>query len=202
LRVVPAQQVFALDLTSLSSTMCCSKKLGKTGPRILGRDWKMTGLVRAPKDFWAGAICLGIGAVALWVGQDYKFGSAGRMGPGYFPLVLASLLVGLGAISIIRSFITAGEPVSAILWRPMFLILLATALFGILLPRAGLVIALLVLCLVSAAASNQFRFDWKATAGLIGLIAFCVMVFVKGLGVPMPIIGSWLQPYVSIPWLR
>ena len=162
----------------------------------------MSGAIRAPKDFWAGAICLGLGATALWVGQDYKFGSAGRMGPGYFPLVLATLLVVLGAISIVRSFIVAGEPISAFVWQPMFLILLATALFGFLLPRAGVVIALLALCLVSAAASNQFRFEWKATAGLLVLIAFCVLVFVKGLGVPMPITGSWLQPFISIPWLR
>jgi Tripartite tricarboxylate transporter TctB family len=162
----------------------------------------MAGLVRAPKDFWAGAICSAIGAFALWVGQDYKFGTAGRMGPGYFPIVLSWMLVGLGALSIARSFVRTGEPVTAILWKPMFLILLATGLFGFLLPRAGLVIALLTLCLVSAAASNQFRFDWKATAGLFLLITGCVLVFVKGIGVPMPIIGTWLEPYLSIPWLR
>jgi hypothetical protein len=162
----------------------------------------MAGLVRAPKDFWAGAICVGIGGAALWIGRDYEFGTASRMGPGYFPLVLASILTGLGVISILRSFLVPGEPVSAILWKPMVLILLAATLFGYLLPRAGVVIALLVLCLVSAAASTQFRFDWKATGGLFVLITFCVLVFVKGLGVPMPITGTWLQPYVSIPWLR
>lgn len=177
-------------------------KVGKTGPSIEGRERDMTRLVRAPKDFWAGAICVGIGLAAMWVGQDYKFGTASRMGPGYFPMVLASLLAGLGAISIIRSFVAPGEAISVIHWRPMLLILVAAALFGFLLPRAGVVIALLVLAVVSAAASKQFRFDWKASLGLIGLIAVCVLVFVKGLGVPMPMTGTWLQPYVSVPWLR
>jgi hypothetical protein len=45
--------------------------------------------------------------------------------------------------------------------------------------------------LMSAAASSKFRFEWTATAGLIGLIVFCSVVFVKGLGVPMPLLGSW-----------
>ena len=44
---------------------------------------------------------------------------------------------------------------------------------------------------VSAAASEKFRFEWKAVLGLIVLIAFCALVFVMGLGVPMPLIGTW-----------
>lgn len=162
----------------------------------------MSGVIRAPKDFWTGVIYIGFGTAALWLGQDYKLGAAGRIGPGYFPLIVASLLVCLGAISLVRSLVSEGEPVERIVWKPLLLILLANASFGYLLPRAGLVFALLVLCLVGAAASKEFRFDGKATAGLLGLIAFCAVVFVKGLGVPMPIIGSWLQPYVFIPWLR
>ena len=52
-------------------------------------------------------------------------------------------------------------------------------------------IALLVLVLMCASASEKFSFDTKAIAGLVGLVAFCVLVFVKGLGVPMPLLGSW-----------
>ncbi|KAB2849917.1 MAG: tripartite tricarboxylate transporter TctB family protein [Hyphomicrobiaceae bacterium] len=158
--------------------------------------------IRAPKDFWTGTIYAALGAVALWIGQGYKVGTAGRMGPGYFPLALASILLVLAGLSLVRSFVIKGEAVPTIAWRPMLLILLATGLFGLLLPRAGLAIALLALCLVSAAASKEFRFAWKATAGLIGLITFCTFVFVKGLGVPMPIIGRWLEPFVAVPWLH
>jgi hypothetical protein len=48
-----------------------------------------------------------------------------------------------------------------------------------------------VLVLASAAASPEFRFQWSAIIGLIGFIAFCALVFVKGLGVPLPLLGSW-----------
>ena len=69
---------------------------------------------------------------------------------------------------------------------------LATALFGLLLPVLGLVLALLALLLLSASASSRFRFDPRAAAGLVLLIAFCALVFVTALGVPMPLLGSWL----------
>ena len=42
-----------------------------------------------------------------------------------------------------------------------------------------------------AAASVKFRFEWKATLLALVLVAFCALVFVKGLGLPMPLFGSW-----------
>lgn len=161
----------------------------------------MIKLIGAPKDFWTGAICVALGAAALYFGQAYKIGTAARMGPGYFPQALAVLLIALGVISLIRSFVAKGEDVSGIAWKPMLLILSATVLFALLLPVAGVIVALLALGLTSAAASKDFRFDWKAIAGLLGLVLLCVLVFVKGLGVPMPILGRWLQPFIAIPWL-
>ncbi len=160
----------------------------------------MTGIVKAPKDFWTGVIYLAIGGAALWIGADYRMGSASRMGAGYFPKVLAVVLIFLGLVSIGRGFTTSGEPVGSISWRPTMLVLLACALFGFLLPTMGLLVALLALCLISASASTKFAFDWKATLGLLLLITFCALVFVKGLGVPMPLVGRWIEPYV-LPWL-
>jgi hypothetical protein len=85
----------------------------------------------------------------------------------------------------------AGRTLGKFAVKAGFLVILATVLFGVLINRAGLIIALLALVLVSAAASEKFRFEWKAAAGLFVLIAFCALVFVKGLGVPMPLIDTW-----------
>jgi hypothetical protein len=158
----------------------------------------------SPKDFWAGVIYLSIGAAALWFGAEYRMGTAGRMGPGYFPKVLAWLLVGIGFISVARAFVLQGSAITSIAVKPLCIILVSCALFGLLLPRAGLGVALLVLCLGSALASREFRFDPLALAGLMGLIAACALVFVKGLGVPMPLLGRWLEPILGnmLPWLR
>ena len=97
----------------------------------------------------------------------------------------------IGVISLVRSFIVPGGPLGHFALKAGVLVILSTVLFGFLVNRAGLIIALLVLVLVSAAASEKFRFEWKAVVGLIVLIAFCALVFVMGLGVPMPLIGTW-----------
>jgi Tripartite tricarboxylate transporter TctB family len=148
-------------------------------------------LIRGPKDFWTGVIYVLFGGLAFWIARDYGFGTASRMGPGYFPTILGAILVLIGVTSLVRSFIVPGEPLGKFALKAGVLIILSTVLFGFLVNRAGLVIALLALALVSAAASEKFRFEWKAVLGLIVLIAFCALVFVMGLGVPMPLIGTW-----------
>ncbi len=151
----------------------------------------MTSHVLRKKDFWAGALYIALGAGAFWIGRDYPMGSSVRMGAGYFPAVLSVALVLIGFASVARSFFQSGETVGAIAWKPLVLIVGATALFGVLLQTLGLVVALIVLVLASAAASQHFRIELKASIGLALLVAFCVLVFVKGLGVPLPILGSW-----------
>jgi hypothetical protein len=139
-------------------------------------------------------IYLAVGVAGFVISQDYSFGRAGRMGPGYFPNVIAGLLLLVGAIAVVRSFVIKGDPIGSVPWKALVLVLSAVVSFGLLLPRMGLVVAMVILVLLSAAASREFRFDWRATLGLVGLVAFCAIVFVKGLGVPLPLIGTWLEP--------
>jgi hypothetical protein len=147
--------------------------------------------IRNARDFWAGAIYLALAISVIFIGRDYQFGTSARMGPGYFPTVLGAVLAIIGIVSIGRSFIRPGEAISAIAWRPLALVLGATVLFGLLLPRAGVLIALPCLIVVSALASRNSRPDVTSIAALVGVVAFCVVVFVKGLGVPMPLVGTW-----------
>ena len=151
----------------------------------------MTPHVLQKKDFWAGVLYITLGAAAFWIGRDYPMGTAGRMGAGYFPAVLSVILMLIGLLSAARAFTREGEVVGTIAWKPLALVVGSTALFGLLLPATGLVIALAALILGSAAASQHFRLDLKAASGLIILVAFCALVFVKALGVPLPLLGSW-----------
>ncbi len=163
----------------------------------------MRPLVQGPKDVLAGLIYVAFGAVMLWVALGYRMGTASGMGPGYFPRVLAVTMIVLGLASLLRGFLVRGKTPGGIAWKALVLVLGAPVLFGLLLERAGLIVALITLVLVSAAASKAFRFDARALLGLLALIAFCVLTFVKGLGVPMPVLGSWLEPLaVLVPWLR
>lgn len=147
--------------------------------------------IRSPRDLWAGAIYIAFGAAAVLIGRDYPLGSGARMGPGYFPAMLGWLLIAIGALALARSLLREGLPIGAIAWRPLALVTGGTVLFGLLLRPAGAVPALAVLLVVSALASRQSRADLPTLLAFAGLVAFCVAVFIKGLGVPMPVLGSW-----------
>lgn len=158
--------------------------------------------VRAEKDFFAGLLYLAIAAVFLWLGRDYRLGTASRMGPGYFPLTLGWVLFVFGALSLLRAFWTDGDRVGGIAFRPLIAITVAVIAFAALIPTAGLAFALPALVVISATASRQTTYDLRSGLALVALTAFCILVFVKGLGVPMPILGSWLDGLVPPSWQR
>jgi hypothetical protein len=150
----------------------------------------VTSLIRNPKDFWAGVIYVVVGMAAIIIGRDYGMGTASKMGPAYFPTVLGGLLALVGLISIARSFLRPGEPIGTFAYKGAALVLGSTVLFGALVRGAGVIIALFVLVVLSAYASIKFR--WGVSIALaIGLIVFSVLIFIKGLGVPLPLLGSW-----------
>ena len=158
--------------------------------------------IRAQKDFYAGLIYVALAAAFLWFGRDYRMGAASRMGPGYFPITLGWLLFGFGVVSILRSFVSQGAPLGGLAWKKLGLITLAVVLFGAMIGKLGLIFALPVLVFVSALASKDSVFDLKALLVLVALTVFCVIVFVKGLGVPMPILGAWFDGLVPPSWQR
>jgi hypothetical protein len=76
------------------------------------------------KDFWAGLMFIGIGLGFMAISRNYPMGSALRMGPAYFPTVLGGLMAVLGAIVLLRSFVTKIEaPLKVIEFRPLFLVI-------------------------------------------------------------------------------
>lgn len=152
----------------------------------------MGSAIRNPKDFWSGAIFLGFGLAAVLIARNYSMGTAGNMGPAYFPTMVGALLAGTGAIAMVRSMVTDGQAITDINWRGLALILCATILFGLLVSGAGLPVATIVMVLVSGMASAKF----KALPFLLFAIAsavFCTLVFAIGLGLPIPIHGSWFK---------
>ncbi len=143
-----------------------------------------------PKDFWTGVIFVAFGAAGVLLARDYPFGTSLKMGPGYFPTVLGLLLAGVGLLIVLRGLFRSGTAVGSFAYRELVLVLLGTVLFGLLLRGAGLIVAVLLLVGVSAHASRKFR--WGTTVALgVGMAAFCVLVFVKALGMPIPVLGPW-----------
>ena len=142
-------------------------------------------LIRHPKDFWAGVMFIAFGGGACLIALDYAMGSAGRMGPGYFPRWLGVMLASFGAILILRSFRLSGVPPSFPTLKPLLIVLASVVAFGLVLTRLGLVGSTFVLVMISAAASHEFR--WKESViGSVALAVFVVIAFRYGLKLQLP----------------
>ena len=143
--------------------------------------------IKSPKDFWAGAMYIGFGGFAVaWAMTHYQMGTAVRMGPGYFPVMLGGLLVVLGLAVLLFALATDGPPVPQFHYRPLLLISLGCVAYGYLMKPLGLVGATAALVYVSALGGHEF--NWKEVTILyLILIAFSWLVFVKGLTLPFPV---------------
>ena len=147
-------------------------------------------MTRNPKDFWTGLLYIVFGASAIIIARDYNMGTAVRMGPAFFPTILGAVLAVIGAIAVIRSFITPGTPIGAVSFKGLVLVTLSVVAFGFLVRGVGLVVSLPLLVIISAYASTRFR--WRTTLIMAaGLTIFCALVFVEGLGIPLPVVGPW-----------
>lgn len=146
--------------------------------------------VKSQRDFWSGLMFLGVGIAFAWGATWYSFGSSARPGPGYFPFGLGVILALLGATILFESLTIEtedGEPVGAIPWKPLIVIIVSVAIFGAMLPTLGMLISLPVLVLVSSWPSDEF--SWKASLiNAVVLTAGSWLVFVKGLNLTIPVL--------------
>jgi hypothetical protein len=149
--------------------------------------------IKSPKNFWAGLMFIAFGLFAM-VGAlvSYQVGTAVRMGPGYFPAVLGGILAVLGVLTLLESVVVEGLKVPTLSIRPLLLISVGLVIYGYSLKYVGLMIATALLVFVSAAGGHEFK--WKEVALLSAvLIAFSVLVFVKGLALPFPIWPAFME---------
>lgn len=149
--------------------------------------------IKSPKDFWAGLMFIGFGLFFVVVALlYYKMGSAVRMGPAYFPVLLGGLLAVLGLVVLVDSVVEEGPPVAKFHFRPLLFILASSLAFAYLLRPLGLVLAAIVLIFISAFGGHEFK--WKEVAILSAvMVVFSVVVFVKGLTLPFPVCPSFID---------
>jgi Tripartite tricarboxylate transporter TctB family len=155
------------------------------------QEFSLSLQIRHHKDFWSGVLFVAAGVTAVVVSRDYSMGTAGRMGPAYFPTVLGSLLALIGLIVLIRSFFGhSTEKIKDLALKPYFLISVSIVLFGLLFRQTGLIVAVPLLIFISAFSSIKFRFFPIALLA-VGLTVFSWLLFVKLLGLPITLVGPW-----------
>ena len=91
-----------------------------------------------------------------------------------------------------RAFVVSGPPIRDVAGKALGLVTAAVVLFGLMVQGAGLGIAAAALVLVSAPASRSFRLVPTLVLAAV-LAAFCILVFIAGLGLPFPALGPWLR---------
>ena len=142
------------------------------------------------KDFWAGMMLVVIGAAAMFVSREYRFGSALRMGPGFFPAILSGILIAFG-VCIMAMGLRSGEEIKEnVSIRALVLLTLSFVLFGILMDKAGFIPALIALVFVSASAGKEFRFVEVLLLTAV-LVVGAVALFIWGLGLPYPLLKGF-----------
>jgi hypothetical protein len=145
--------------------------------------------IRNSKDFYAGLIFIFFGALALVEARGYPMGTARRMGPGYFPVILGTLLCLLGVVINVRGLWWRGDKINFHSLRPLLLICAAVLIFALLIRPVGLVIAILILVFISCLGGWEFHIRDVAVLSLI-LAALAVGIFVYGLGLPFNLFWS------------
>ena len=150
--------------------------------------------IRNQKDVAAGLIYVATGAAFSLGALNYKLGDPARMGPGWFPFAIGILLVLVGLATAAAGMRPHApeERVERPSLGPLFWVIGAVVLFGLLLQPLGLVAALAALVLVSSRASHEFT--WQATLVLAAaLILFSSGVFIWGLGLQIPLWPGFLR---------
>ena len=124
--------------------------------------------IKSQKDFFSGLMFMGVGLAFAWGATTYSVGQGARMGPGYFPLYLGVLMAILGAAITFSSLVVesvGGDKVGKWAWKPLFFIILANLLFGVLLaglpslriPAMGLIAAIYVLTFIASMAEPGWK---------------------------------------------
>ena len=161
--------------------------------------------IKNPKDFWAGLMFFVFGAafVLIAVGTPdfinriwgdklipgYQIGSAVRMGPAYFPVVLGGLLALLGAIIFFRSFVSHISGDAAVVKLPfnIFDLAIAAGIFVVATFAAKMLgisndYAMLGSALILSVLSVVFRPDTKALVLILASgLAFAYLLKPLGL---------------------
>jgi hypothetical protein len=145
------------------------------------------------RDALAGLIFILIGASFALSTRSIEIGTAFRMGPGYFPLLLSGLLILIGWV-IALSAIANGtnESLGPVPWRGLVLVLAAPVVFGLTVRRLGLVPAIAITSVLAVYASRRAGTRLAAVMAA-GLTLFCLAVFTYGLRLPLPLFGPWLR---------
>ena len=158
--------------------------------------------IKSQKDFFSGLVFTLVGASFAYGATSYNIGSAARMGPGYFPLLLGIILALIGAFILFKSLVVetpTGDAIGAWAWKPLIFIIAGNLLFGILLgglpsiklPAMGLIGAIYGTTLIVSLAGDKFKLKEVLILATV-LSAMSYVAFIVVLKLQFPVWPSFI----------
>jgi hypothetical protein len=141
--------------------------------------------VRSPQDFGSAILIILIGAAGVYFGSDLTMGTAGRMGPGYFPRLLSWIIIAIGFFIGAKSLVFEGPPIQPPKFRPMIFVLLSILIFGYSMKYIGLALTAVILVFIAAHARRDVKYLETLIFAIL-LSLGTIVVFVYALGQPLP----------------
>lgn len=144
------------------------------------------------KDVLAGLLFLIIAGIVAYGAARLPFGTATRMGAGYFPLVLAGLLGLFGAITLVSGIRNAAPDgaVHSVAWSRVAIVTFAVLFFVFALERLGFPLTVFGTTLIATFGNRTV----ELTSSLIlsvGVSAVSWLLFAQLLSLPFRAVGSW-----------
>jgi len=148
-------------------------------------------------DFLFGLFLLLVATGTLVATSKLKVGSAANMGPGYMPRVIAIAVIGFGLFFVLRAVWRSlrgfdGLRIDSVQLRPLLGIVIAGAVFALVVETAGLAIASVAAIVIAAFATREVRPLEAVIFGCV-MAALSVLLFVTALSLPVPV---W-PPFLS-----
>ena len=147
------------------------------------------------KNVLAGLMFIGMAALGLWISRHYPVGTAVRMSTGYVPRLLCRILLGLGAVILVQGLREAdtGRPLppgAPARLGPVVVVSASLAAFALAIERLGLVLAVLLMVGIGSLAARGLKAR-EALAAALGLIILSWGIFIRGLGLTIPVWPDW-----------
>lgn len=135
------------------------------------------------QDMLAGLMFFAIGAIGAYQSLRFNIGTFGRMGPGFFPLVISVGLLATGLGTFVKALIAGSARVSFPTIRPLFFIIGSVFSFAWLVERWGLVVGITVLIVFARLAEPRFK-PFQSALLVVGAVLVGIGLFVYGLRLP------------------
>ncbi len=147
--------------------------------RLFGMAWR---------DAMSALAVFCLGAFAIVEGVSYRLGELRNIGPGTFPVIVGTLLVLSGLLIVAEGLAGSNHKdmpeAEAAPVRVLVFVCAALLAFAFLMPRFGTVPAIVACVILAANADGSLRL-WQVVALAFGMAAFCTVVFVYLLNLPL-----------------